>query len=505
MHIDTLFQALESYEKEHPHWQGECLLWITEWCLRQLKAFLEDGGENDISWENPFVEMHFPVQCSWHEENGHSRFSLNSGTITTENTADQESALKTLSEIMVRQIEITTLQDLTNRVAFEKNGDQFFPMLDEDLGNRLQAIGDQAERQRFLDDLFRPCSFGAGRIDIEQVAEEESLPTSVQEEFARDWQHVQPPLVSIPLTVDGVSIILVVILEIQPLVADILEQTAYFPLTFGLAIQSPYENVSLEWVESPQASLHLWSDDDRNQLWDIVFTWLKAQTKHLHSIPVPNLEEAVIAVNTTIRVALDKDDPHHKSKILTAIEGQIADVGHVIAFDATLRPPAIMDTQVLLAMVDEVERSETAHKKGKCLEKLVSSLFSTVDGFAVLAERIKTETEEIDICVENNNESPTFRREETLILVECKNWSKKCGKDEFVTFRQKIENRHGRSSLGFLVSWNGFAETITKEMLRGSRERLLVVPLNATDLKEAAAGKPFFDILKNAWLSALSL
>jgi hypothetical protein len=38
-----------------------------------------------------------------------------------------------------------------------------------------------------------------------------------------------------------------------------------------------------------------------------------------------------------------------------------------------------------------------------------------------------------------------------------KNWTGKCGKNEFVTFHTKLENRSQRCTLGFLISWNGFS------------------------------------------------
>ena len=38
--------------------------------------------------------------------------------------------------------------------------------------------------------------------------------------------------------------------------------------------------------------------------------------------------------------------------------------------------------------------------------------------------------------------------------------------NELVLFHQKIENRSHRCTLGFLISWNGSAETVTEEMLR---------------------------------------
>jgi len=45
-----------------------------------------------------------------------------------------------------------------------------------------------------------------------------------------------------------------------------------------------------------------------------------------------------------------------------------------------------------------------------------------------------------------------------LLLAVCKNWSGKCGRDEFDLFKTKLVNRVMGVGCGFLVSWNGFAE-----------------------------------------------
>jgi hypothetical protein len=160
-------------------------------------------------------------------------------------------------------------------------------------------------------------------------------------------------------------------------------------------------------------------------------------------------------------------------------------------------------SEALDRLVDAVEGASTADDKGRALEELCSRLFSSVIGFTVTG-RIRTETEEIDISVLNDSTDPRLRRESAIILVECKNWMGKCGKNEFVLSRQKIENRNQRSSLGFLVSWNAFAETVTKEMLRGSREGLLVVPLTGEDIREAARTGDFLRILLNRWERAVN-
>ena len=68
----------------------------------------------------------------------------------------------------------------------------------------------------------------------------------------------------------------------------------------------------------------------------------------------------------------------------------------------------------------------------------------------------------------NDSTEPRLRREGRSDS-ECKNWTGKCGKNEFVVFHSKLENRQLAVHARFLISWNGFAETIPKEMPRGSR------------------------------------
>ena len=105
----------------------------------------------------------------------------------------------------------------------------------------------------------------------------------------------------------------------------------------------------------------------------------------------------------------------------------------------------------------------------------------------------------------NNSGDPRYRRESVFLLVECKNWSSKIGKNELVLFKEKIENRSSRCTLGFLISWNGFAETVTKEMLRGSREEVLVVPIGGEEIKRAIETSDFEKALTDSFDKAVSL
>jgi len=160
-------------------------------------------------------------------------------------------------------------------------------------------------------------------------------------------------------------------------------------------------------------------------------------------------------------------------------------------------------SQSLDSLVKSVEKSSIADERGRSLEELMSRLFEQINGFSVTG-RIRTATEEIDITILNDSQDPRFRREAAIILAECKNWSDKCGKDEFVIFKEKIENRSNRCTLGFLISWNGFKITVSKEMLRGSKARTLVVPLSGKDIREAVHDNNFEKVLIRCWEKAIN-
>jgi hypothetical protein len=152
----------------------------------------------------------------------------------------------------------------------------------------------------------------------------------------------------------------------------------------------------------------------------------------------------------------------------------------------------------------QVENSSTANEKGKSLEQLMRLLFESVEGFRVRESNLRTETEEIDLAVENKSLQYPWSRESPLIFVECKNWTKRIGKDEIVLFQTKMQNRRGRGSVGLFVGWGGFADTVGKELLRGSREDWLMLLLNGEDVKRAATGGTFTALLEQAWYDAIT-
>lgn len=177
----------------------------------------------------------------------------------------------------------------------------------------------------------------------------------------------------------------------------------------------------------------------------------------------------------------------------------------VALLTGTSQPESNWGTHPLSKLVELVEKAKTSYEKGRSLEELILRVFNSNAGFSIIDSRVQTETEEIDLIVLNSSNDPRFRRESAILLIECKNWSGKCGKNEFVIFKEKIENRSSRCSLGFLISWNGFAGTVTKEMLRGSREQTLVIPIEGNDIKRAIYENNFEDMLIEAWHNAVTI
>ncbi|XCA83501.1 DNA (cytosine-5-)-methyltransferase [Exiguobacterium mexicanum] len=135
-------------------------------------------------------------------------------------------------------------------------------------------------------------------------------------------------------------------------------------------------------------------------------------------------------------------------------------------------------------LLSQIESETNSQEKGKILEVLIKIFFEEVKNFEV-STNIRTRTEEIDIVIKNNSKKNPWKEEGVIIIGECKNWNKKCGKNDFVIFKQKIENRNKRVRLGFFISWAGFTDTYLKERLRSSGDETLIIPIDGDQIKKA--------------------
>lgn len=84
----------------------------------------------------------------------------------------------------------------------------------------------------------------------------------------------------------------------------------------------------------------------------------------------------------------------------------------------------------------------------------------------------------------NASDDPFWREMGGLVLVEAKHWqAQRVGKNEYVQFYRKLENRGGHCRLGFLVCTERFAKTFHEEQLRDSKSPLRVVPIDGEGLR----------------------
>ena len=200
---------------------------------------------------------------------------------------------------------------------------------------------------------------------------------------------------------------------------------------------------------------------------------LKPRTEVIMMTAYGDIPKAVEAKNRGARDFVEK-----QTDFRTSINLRINDfirTAHLITDRELLIQTKYQETSTLIDI----------QAKGKALENLTAALFESIGGFIEIGRNVNTATEEVDLIFRNDSSESAWQRESQIILVECKNWhSQRVGKNEFVLFKEKMENRVGRCTLGFLICTEEFAATLTKEMLRSSKFDLLVVPINGAQLRE---------------------
>lgn len=510
-YVDKLPDILDSFEQAHPEWRSGIMMSLLQLALNSLRGYIERENEPEISWENPYVEIQFPVevQCKSENDDEGPSFTVTTGHLKAKDVVDEDTATKALSRLMVRHLEIETLQELTQGAALIKDGDGFLPAMPEDVGIALSAIDNEAERECELRKFLQPRSFGAGTIDYGECDLESDEPSAVPAEVLEQLGAIEQPLIDIPLKANGNPIRLITIFEVHPLVVDRESQTGYFPIVVGLAVQSDAEDPpDLDWLDQPWANLEKWEPKDHELIWNLLDQIIEKELELSGFGDKPELEEAILTVNATIKVAVPKSGPHARGETLKLAMNALGEIGEIamlnFEWDATNKIATTQaSTDEWQRLLVKVETAESSKDKGDSLELLMTSLFSSVPGFNV-STNVETRTEEIDLWIENECSCAPFNKEGPLILVECKNWANKAGKNEFVQLREKARNRRGRCTVAFLISWNGSARTIAEEMLRHSAENLLIVPMDGEMIRHAIQDGDFWSLLKRAHKAALA-
>jgi ActR/RegA family two-component response regulator len=128
---------------------------------------------------------------------------------------------------------------------------------------------------------------------------------------------------------------------------------------------------------------------------------------------------------------------------------------------------------------------EGAIHPGVALEYLVKLLLDSCGIFNTHGMRVRSKTEEIDVVFRIHSADHHFwSKQGTLILVECKDFSKsKPGANERSRFETKVNKRQPNCMVGLFVSSGGFAKTFMQSVTTGTRPPV-IVPIDGADLRQ---------------------
>jgi ActR/RegA family two-component response regulator len=165
-----------------------------------------------------------------------------------------------------------------------------------------------------------------------------------------------------------------------------------------------------------------------------------------------------------------------------------AKVRNAVEVTSERRLAALSEDAVVRELRETWERVRTEtdrNRKGILLEELVRLLFRATPGFERVETRLTNEVEEIDIVVENRSVDPVWTKDGSIyVLGECKNWSSRCGPQEYSSFLRKLTTKFGRASTGFFFATGGFTDAFHEQRAadKTSPANALVIPVDAADL-----------------------
>lgn len=121
----------------------------------------------------------------------------------------------------------------------------------------------------------------------------------------------------------------------------------------------------------------------------------------------------------------------------------------------------MFDIRNFRTLVADVDAATTNHLKGQSFERLSIYMFEHLAGVDITEHDIRMPSEEIDIVLWNAQTEEILRPWDSVILVECKNWSAAVGAPVLDNFVNKVRRR--ALTTGIFVAANG----VTGGFVRG--------------------------------------
>ena len=328
--VEALKKALGHYEEEHPHWKIEVLVSLIRWSIRSLQHYIDNPRDREISWEQPFVELRYPVEWDWQASRAHGdeHGRILYGDITDADVADKRLAVKTVARIMASVLNACTLGELTNWARFAKRGDRQPAFLPLDLAKALGSIRSKHRKQEAYEAIVRPFSVGAALVDCGSMEMRDGEPVSpeVVRQLKKLPDAIDIPNIGFSGDVNGRKIELSLIFQVHPLITDHVEKKAYYPISVGLHIVPQVLGDGVV-CENPAE----WPRKDRKEFWQELFKALDRLTDRL--IPRKESEDSVvITVNAQLKVPASRWKPESRGDTMKAITDALSAGGDLTEF-----------------------------------------------------------------------------------------------------------------------------------------------------------------------------
>lgn len=210
----ALEECLNEYEQKDPNWLSLLICRLIKVATLSLQRSIDNPNEQNISWDNPWVEIQFSLEWDWNKKYNNSPQAL----------------AERVDKILSSNIKNLRIFQLLNPKTFYKQNDNFFelssstPLLDLALEN---------ERNSLLNNLSEPITF---RItSAQELAKENPLSSK----FITYEMLIRFPDLVIKGKLHDQNLELSVVTEFTPLIIDKDSQRAYYSVAIGLV---PAEN-----------------------------------------------------------------------------------------------------------------------------------------------------------------------------------------------------------------------------------------------------------------------
>jgi hypothetical protein len=244
-------EALNKYEGANPEWEIAAFGGLVYNAILSLKTHIEDPEEKEITWENPVVELQYPVEMDW--ENLQPLVFK----VTGRDLLDVKKINEILTEGFLKTRDMYIFRALCNDTALLKEGDSETLLPSTDLIEKLEKLPERTRRKTLK--AIEAQVFGYDLKTKDRKGKPASFP-------------VKDITFSLPIKGGGVDsrgkerrFEAVLFFDFSPLILDKEARKAYYPVIVGLEFLKGYQPTG-------------WTEEERRGLWETILTELKTYT-----------------------------------------------------------------------------------------------------------------------------------------------------------------------------------------------------------------------------------